>query len=346
MASEGRGPFARPSRNRNIAVPKAFYDLAAPHRTLSRSGLTHAMAINDLAMHDWLARLACNGPRLVSVVLAALIALELAHAAFALRSGDDVSRVRAASVASSPQRGTRDVQDVVAAHLFGVYVAEPGAQDPANAHETAANIVLNGTIATEDPKHGVAIIKSDGPDKVYSVGDQLGGASLYLVYLDRVVLNRGGTLETLRLPRSPLGTGRGGFSRVAAAPRSEGLYVDGLGRNVDKPPGPLDKMVHFVDSVDTKTGKQRGFLVYPVASGAPLRAMGLYPGDLVTQINGIPLDDLKRGRDAIDSIQSGASITIQRQGRTMDLVMNVADAARAAEDEKGAAPVASATALE
>jgi general secretion pathway protein C len=308
------------------------------------------MAIHDRVMHDWVARGLRNGPRLVSLVLAALIALELTHAALALR-GDGRVNSQAFAVAPAPHRladsarGT-DVQSVVAAHLFGIYVADPSTQDPANARLTAANVILNGTIATEDPKHGVAIIKTDGPDKVYSVGDEVGGASLYLVYLDHVVLNRGGTLETLRLPRLSVGTGRAGVPRVAAAPRPEGLYTDNLGRTVDKPPGALDKMVHFVDSVDPKSGKQRGFLVYPVASGAPLRAMGLYPGDLVTEINGVPLDDLKRGKDAIERIQSGASVTVERQGRKMDLVMNVPDARATEEVTNAAAPAAPPAELE
>jgi type II secretory pathway component PulC len=42
--------------------------------------------------------------------------------------------------------------------------------------ESAANLVLAGTIATSDPKRGVAIISDGGPAKVYSVGDNVGGA--------------------------------------------------------------------------------------------------------------------------------------------------------------------------
>ncbi len=52
------------------------------------------------------------------------------------------------------------------------------------------------------PKHGVAIISDGGaPSKVYSVGERVGGASLHSVYLDHVILDRAGALETLLLPR-------------------------------------------------------------------------------------------------------------------------------------------------
>src|ERR1700733_367841 len=110
----------------------------------------------DSRTHEWLSRLQGNGPRLVSLGLAALIA-----------------------------------------------VAAPDAslQDPANAPQSTANLVLAGTIASQDPKRGVAIISDGGPSKVYSVGDNIGGASLHSVYLDHVILDRAGALETLLLPR-------------------------------------------------------------------------------------------------------------------------------------------------
>src|SRR5258708_36787269 len=95
---------------------------------------------------------------------------------------------------------------------------DPSTQDAANARQSNANLVLAGTIATQDPKHGVAIISDGGPSKVYSVGDNVGGASLHSVYLDHVILDRNGPLETLLLPRQ-LGSGMRGPPVV---PRSGG----------------------------------------------------------------------------------------------------------------------------
>ncbi len=107
--------------------------------------------------------------------------------------------------APSPQHPALDIQNVIAAHLFGVAAVNGGAQDPENAPQSSANLLLAGTIATQDPKRGVAIISDGGgPSKVYSVGDRVGGASLHSVYLDHVILDRGGALETLQLPRQLL----------------------------------------------------------------------------------------------------------------------------------------------
>ena len=104
------------------------------------------------------------------------------------------------------QRAGFDAQSVVSAHLFGVAAGRFRSRPEQHARSPAANLVLAGTIATQDPKRGVAIISDGGPSKVYSVGDNVGGASLHSVYLDHVILDRGGALETLLLPRQ-LGPG-------------------------------------------------------------------------------------------------------------------------------------------
>jgi len=152
----------------------------------------------DTRIHGWLARLPGNAPRGVSLALAALIAVELARIAISLVSGGPVKSPRPVLMNVAPraaQHAGFDTQSVVSAHLFGVAAPDPSAEDPANAPQSSANLVLAGTIATQDPKRGVAIISDGGPSKVYSVGDNIGGAALHSVYLDHVILDRSGALE-------------------------------------------------------------------------------------------------------------------------------------------------------
>ena len=77
------------------------------------------------------------------------------------------------------QRPAVDVQSVVSAHLFGVATADPSTQDPANAPLSSANLVLAGTIATQDPearhRHHQ---RRRAPSKVFSVGENVNGAAL------------------------------------------------------------------------------------------------------------------------------------------------------------------------
>jgi general secretion pathway protein C len=244
--------------------------------------------------NEWLSRLQGNGPNLVSLVLAALIAVELARIAISFLSGPVKSpQPLIASTAQTRQHPAVDIQSVVSAHLFGIAKADPSTQDPANAPLSSANLVLAGTIATEDPKHGVAIISDGGPSKVYSVGQNVNGATLHSVYLDHVILDRGGTLETLLLPRQLAGDRNRPPSpvrRIGADPRTVAA-VDNIRRMVQQDPGLLDQVMRTVPSYDNAAGKLRGFRAYPGRNRAIFNKLGLKPGDLVTAINGQALDD-------------------------------------------------------
>src|SRR5712672_1285999 len=296
----------------------------------------------DSRTHEWLSRLQGNGPRLASLGLAALIAVELARIAISLLGGGPVKSPQpaVAGVAPRAQHTGLDIQGVVSAHLFGIAAPDPSAQDPANAPQSTANLVLAGTIATQDPKRGVAIISDGGPAKVYSVGDNVGGASLHSVYLDHVILDRGGALETLSLPRL-IGPGmhgpavvrrpNGGDARTVAA-------VDNIRRLVQQDPGILDQVMRTVPSYDNAAGRLRGFRAYPGRNRQIFNKLGLKPGDLVTAINGTPLDDPQRSQDVFNTIQTSdhATVTIERAGQKQDITLNIAQvAAQATRDLEG-----------
>jgi general secretion pathway protein C len=300
----------------------------------------------DSRTHEWLSRLQGNGPRLISLALAALIAVELARIAISLLGGGPVKSPQPvlANVAPRAQHAGFDVQSVVSAHLFGIAAPDPSTQDPTNAPQSTANLVLTGTIATQDPKRGVAIISDGGPSKVYSVGDNVGGASLHSVYLDHVILDRGGQLETLLLPRL-LGPGMHGppvVRRAGGDPRTVAA-VDNIRRLVQQDPSILDQVMRTVPSYDNAAGKLRGFRAYPGRNRQIFNKLGLKPGDLVTAINGTPLDDPQRSQDVFNTIQTSdhATVTIERGGQKQELTLNIAQvAAQATRDLEGDASAA------
>jgi general secretion pathway protein C len=304
----------------------------------------------DTRTTEWLSRLQGNGPRLVSYVLAALIAVEAAGIAISLLTRSPVRAPQpiAAALPNAHKDGA-DVQSVVSAHLFGVATADPN-QDPANAPASTANLVLAGTIATQDPKHGVAIISDGGPSKVYAVGDNIGGAALHSVYLDRVILDRAGSLETLLLPRI-LPPSHAAARTPGASPRTVAA-VDNIRRMVQQDPGLLDQVMRTVPSYDNAAGKLRGFRAYPGRNRAIFNKLGLKPGDLVTAINGTALDDPQRSQEVFNTIQTSdhVSVSIERGGQKQDITLNIAQvAAQATRDVEydaamgsGAAPSAGA----
>jgi general secretion pathway protein C len=291
--------------------------------------------------NEWLPRLQAHGPKLVSLLLAALILLQVLQVGYSLISKPLKSpQPILPSAAPRAQQSGVDVQTVVSAHLFGVAVADPSTQDPENAPQSSANLLLAGTIATQDPKRGVAIISDGGaPSKVYSVGERISGASLHSVYLDHVILDRGGALETLLLPRqlSPPTRGAAVQRRPAGDPRTA-VAVDNIRRMVQQDPGILDQVMRTVASYDNAAGKLRGFRAYPGRNRAIFGKLGLKAGDLVTAINGTPLDDPQRSQDVFNTIQTSdhVTVTIERGGQKQDITLNIAQvAAQATKDLDG-----------
>jgi general secretion pathway protein C len=309
-----------------------------PTLKLKQGANEHPML--DTRTNQWLSRLQGNGPAYVSLILATLIAIELARMAISFLGGPVKTPQPVVNRPAAPHvRPGVDVQKVVSAHLFGIAAVEPGGQDPASAPLSSANLVLAGTIASQDPKHGVAIISDGGPSKVFSVGDNVSGATLHSVYLDHVILDRAGVLETLMLPRQLAG------SRPMAAVRRPGgadprtvAAVDNIRRLVQQDPGILDQVMRTVASYDNAAGKLRGFRAYPGRNRAIFNKLGLKPGDLVTAINGTVLDDPQHSQEVFNTIQTSdhVTVTIERGGQKQDITLNIAQvAAQATKDLEG-----------
>jgi general secretion pathway protein C len=179
---------------------------------------------------------------------------------------------------------------------------------------------------------------------VYSIGDNVNGASLYSVYLDHVILDRSGTLETLVLPR--LIAGSRAAPRIArrggADPRTAEA-VENVRRMVQQDPGILDQVMRTVPSYDNAAGRLRGFRAYPGRNRSIFNKLGLQPGDLVTAINGQALDDPQHSQEVFNTIQSSntVAVTVERGGQKQDITLNIAQvAAEATRDLEGDNPAA------
>src|SRR5262249_25703689 len=78
--------------------------------------------------------------------------------------------------------------------------------------------------------------------------------------------------------------------------------------------------------------------VYPGRNRQAFTRLGLRPGDLVTAINGTPLDDPARGQEIFSTLGSSseARVTVMRNGKQQDLTLNMAQMAQDAEQLIGA----------
>jgi general secretion pathway protein C len=77
----------------------------------------------------------------------------------------------------------------------------------------------------------------------------------------------------------------------------------------------------------------RGFRVYPGSNRQAFARIGLRAGDLVTAINGTPLDDKDRAQEIFATLNSStdARVSVTRNGRQQELVLNIAQIASEAE---------------
>lgn len=231
-----------------------------------------------------------------------------------------------------------DMPAIVNAHLFGI-APLPGASelDPSAAPATQMSLVLVGTIAQTDPAKGLAILGESAPTaRVYAVGKTVaGGARLHSVYPDRVILDRGGKLEALMLPKKFQGSGAMPQTAAAAPMRGqETMLGDQIRQLATQNPAAVTEIIRpqpvFAD------GHQRGYRVYPGRNRQQFSKLGLMPGDLVTAINGTPLDDPARGMEILQSINSASevTVTVERNGQSSQVNINnaqvAADAAAAA----------------
>jgi general secretion pathway protein C len=280
-----------------------------------------------------------EGPRLATWALALGLGVQGALIVTDLASGGG----RATGAPAVRGLGPTHALDLVAitnAHLFGA--APPPKQDGANAPQTSIPLVLTGTIAGNDPQNGLAILGQTAQTaKVYAVGDNVpGGAKLHSVYSDRVVIDRGGQLESLALPRQ-LNAGNAP-PPSAAALQGETSSIERMRRMISEQPGLLADVMRPQPVMDH--GRMNGFRVYPGRDRMAFMRLGLRPGDQVTAINGTPLDDRDRGEQILHTLGSSseAHVTVIRNGQQQDLVLNIAQVAQeadglAAQEQPGAA---------
>jgi general secretion pathway protein C len=240
-----------------------------------------------------------------------------------------------ANTQTRPAATSFDLASIVDGHLFGVASA-PGNVDPSDAPATQMSLVLVGTIAQTDPAQGLAIIgESSQSAKVYTVGKVVtGGTKLHSVYPDRVILDRGGKLEALLLPKQFRGGGPSAQIASAGAP----VGPDGLGDRIrdmaQRNPAAMTEIMR--PQPVFANGQQRGYRVYPGRNRQQFSRLGLMPGDLVTAINGAPLDDPARGLEILQSMNSATdvTVTIERNGQTSQISI---DNARVAAEAAAAA---------
>lgn len=267
------------------------------------------------------AGLAASAPTLVTLALVVVLAAQLAALLWRAlgTAGDETPAQPSKEAAAAP---AVDLAAIVNAHLFGVAALQG---DPAAAPATSANLTLAGTLAGNAPENGWAIIGTSGQAaRVYATGAALpGGAKLLAVYPERVILERAGARESLMLPRLSGGSAvQAAYAPPAGAPPTS--LADNVRQLMTQDPAAANELLR--PQPVFAGGTLRGYRVFPGRNRAQFAELGLQPGDLVSAVNGVALDDPNRGLEILRGIGQGTAVTltIDRNGQQQQVNVNPA----------------------
>lgn len=276
-----------------------------------------------------LARLNRLLPPIVTLLLIIACTYILAQISWALIPGE------ANKTAPSPTQFTKssvntvtDYSHIVNAHLFGTYKQTTSSVAKQDAPETRLNLVLKGVLAVIPMNLASAIIAmgKNGKEDIYGIGDKVSSATLKEIYADRVILERSGQLETLRMPKDA-----GDNFITRAEPPAEGAIdrssagsaLADIRKNILRNPTSFGK--YAIPVPYKENGQLRGYRLQPQGDNTLFETVGLNPSDVILAINGIELNNPTMGLKALRSLQSAkqVNLTILRNGAELPLQFDI-----------------------
>ncbi len=267
----------------------------------------------------------------INLGLIALLAFTLAQLLWMLLpiGGNDPAPGGAYNTSAQVAAPQGNIDTILSAHLFGVRERTAGTV-PVDVVETRLDLTLTGIFAATVPDESRALIKdSSGKQRSYAIDDDLpGGAKISAIQTDRVILLRNGRYESLRLEpnKSP--------SPVAAATLPQVAPPGGLA------PGTVTELKSVREQILANPskageyiriqpvyneGKLQGYRLYPGKNRELFGNLGLQPGELVTSVNGVTLDDPAKSLQMLSNLAQASSITLtlERAGQSRTVNVNL-----------------------
>jgi general secretion pathway protein C len=119
-------------------------------------------------------------------------------------------------------------------------------------------------------------------------------------------------MEALRLPKTFAG---GGVSPPRNASASSSRQPQNIQQLISNNASSFSEIIRPQPFMPN--GQLKGYRVFPGRNRRQFLSLGLRPGDLVTEVNGIPLNDPTQGMDVFNTLgtSSQISLTVERNGR-------------------------------
>ncbi len=196
-----------------------------------------------------------------------------------------------------------------------------------------ADLIASGVIVHPDAARSSAILTSGGRTRVVSIGETAFGGKVVAIHATSVDLSFEGGPVTLRLSGGDPG-GRSPFAALVPAPAEDGPAEDPatphrmmsrseverrLGAEIPK----ILADTALTPAVDD--GRVVGLTVTRLAEGTLLSDAGLRQGDVITEINGTPIDGMAALIGLWPRLQGATDLqaVVRRAGRPISLAVTL-----------------------
>ena len=214
-------------------------------------------------------------------------------------------------------------------------------------------LIVQGIIFSGDPLTGLAMIKNKNKSSIksYVVGDEvMNRAKVAKIYESRVVLEKDGRFEYIDIEKFELKRRRGGskrkkasgpsLTRIATSPppksfKETGFERDGMNikltdeykRNLLQGSNMTKVLQDAKARPNMVNGVLKGFELTRIREDSIYEKAGFQNGDIVEEINGIPLKDAASSIRLLQQLKAknvnDIEVRLNRGGNIMDMVISV-----------------------
>jgi len=269
-------------------------------------------------------------PPVITIILIIACSYTLSQISWSLIPGDEEkSAPRSVKKKNGTKQQAKSYNEISDAHLFGSFQQVVTKATKTVAPDTRLNLTLKGVLASTPMEFGSAIIAlgKGGKEDTYAPGDKVSSATVKEIYADRVILERGGKLETLRMPKDNSDNLIQKRSRPdlykKKPPSGPGAVLSDIRQQILKNPTSFGK--YAIPVPYNENGKLRGYRLQPQGDRSLFDSVGLDPKDVIIAINGVELNNPTKGLKALRSLQKAKSIdlTILRNGAELPLHFDI-----------------------
>lgn len=229
-----------------------------------------------------------------------------------------------AAATGAAHRPFADYQAISRRNLFNIKAADaipkpPQALKIDSLKQTELKLTLCGTVTGSGQNDSAVIESKPEGQNLYHAGDVIQGATLKLILREKVILNVNGKDEILEMEKIAA-TGKAAAGERQSAPDAQNIpitraQVESATKDINQLLQQVNIRPHF------ENGKPDGLMLSRIKSDSIFKQMGLANGDILTGVNGNPIQSVDNALSLYESLQTSGelSLEIKRRGRVQTI---------------------------